>query len=169
MGYGGEQEDNKESQFSNAKIIVGEKTKSYAEALKNIQEPRQQNHGSMIVKRTKTIISRINFKGIEPSRRFTSKYQSLLLGNCGSCGNFGHKAIKCRVGIIKTYRNDENTNNNDSIHFYRPNDSKHDNFGALDYDVGCYIYHNFVHKSRNYKSKEFIPQRGEEDWISTNQ
>ena len=88
-----------------------------------------------------------------------SRYQSLFSVLCYVCNNYGHKAIDYRThtryinGWSKNiYENSKYQENHIRRSQLAPN-RNYNRFGALDYDIECYICHNFGHIDRNCRSR----------------
>ena len=92
-----------------------------------------------------------------PSRRPPiPRYQNFLSGLCYACNNYGHKAIDCRT--YARYRNEwgrnryENSRHQVEESYIRKSQLdpgiNYNRFGALSYDIECYICHNFGHNQK---------------------
>lgn len=57
---------------------------------------------------------------------------------------------------------------NEPRNFFRSTDRNHNHSEPLMYDIEYYICHDFGHKARDCKSKEFIPQKQAENWTFSN-
>jgi hypothetical protein len=78
-----------------------------------------------------------NYKRTTPFRR-SLRYQTIFLGLCYSCNNFGHKDINCKAYA----KNRDNYEGHSRInHLKKPHDVfniNYNNFGSLNDEVECY-------------------------------
>jgi hypothetical protein len=91
-----------------------------------------------------------DYKRVAPPRRSpTLRYQTIFLGLCYSCNNFGHKAINCRAYA----RNRSNYGGYPKNNYLRkPHESYNKNynsFGSLNNEVECYKCNNFGHIAKD--------------------
>jgi hypothetical protein len=86
-----------------------------------------------------------------PQRRsLTPRYQNFFLGHCYTCGNFGHKAINCRIIERNNYARYMNGANSRYGNFHRPINKNYNSFDPLmDQNIVCYKYNNIGHKARD--------------------
>ena len=89
------------------------------------------------------------------------RYQSIFLGLCYACNNYGHKAIDCRVYARNrnTWRRNRYENSRYQVEgncvrkSHVAPDRNYNRIGALNYEIECYRCHNFGHIARNYRSR----------------
>jgi hypothetical protein len=90
------------------------------------------------------------FRRATPFRRSpTPRYQTLFLGLCYSCNNFGHKVVNCRANI-KSRNNYEGYTRNSYPR--RPHEAQRKNynrFESLSNEVECYKCNNFGHMAKD--------------------
>jgi hypothetical protein len=91
-----------------------------------------------------------DFRRETPFRRpSTSRYQTLFLGLCYSCNNFGHKVVNCRENA-KNRRNYEGYSNNSYPRRpYETQNKNYNSFGSLSNEVECYKCNNFGHMAKD--------------------
>ena len=102
-----------------------------------------------------------------PSRRPPMpRYQNFFSGLCYACNNYGHKVINCKTYTRYGYNWSRNIYENSKYqvegNYIRrsqlaPN-KNYNKFEALDYDIECYICHNFGHIAKNCRSRLAVPQ-----------
>ena len=109
-----------------------------------------------------TITHNNEFRISTPTRKpHMPKCQSLFLGLCYACNNYGHKAIYCRAYAQNrnTWRKNsyENSRNQFEVNYVRqPHgsfDRNYNIFGALNYEIECYKCNNFGHIAINCRSR----------------
>jgi hypothetical protein len=85
-----------------------------------------------------------------PQRRsLTPKYQNFFLGHCYTCGNFGHKAINCRINERNNYASYMNGETSRYGNVRRPVNINYNPFDKLmDQNIVCYKCNNLDHKAR---------------------
>jgi hypothetical protein len=88
-----------------------------------------------------------------PQRRsLTPRYQNFFLGHCYTCGNFGHKAINCRINERNNYASYMNGENSRDGNVCRPMNRNYNPFDLLmDQNIVCYKCNNHGHKARDYR------------------
>jgi hypothetical protein len=78
-----------------------------------------------------------NYKRTTPFRR-SLRYQTIFLGLCYSCNNFGHKAINCKAYA----KNRDNYEGHSRINHLRKShdvfNKNYNSFGSLNDEVECY-------------------------------
>jgi hypothetical protein len=86
-----------------------------------------------------------------PQRRsLTPRYQNLFLVHCYTCGNFGHKAINCRINEKNNYASYMNGENSRYGNVCRPINRNYNPFDPLmDQNIVCYKCNNLGHKARD--------------------
>jgi hypothetical protein len=86
-----------------------------------------------------------------PQRRsLTPRYQNFFLGHCYTCGNFGHKAINCRINERNNYASYMNGENSRYENVRRPFNRNYNPFDPLmDQNIVCYKCNNLGHKARD--------------------
>jgi hypothetical protein len=86
-----------------------------------------------------------------PQRRsLTPRYQNFFLGHCYTCGNFGHKAINCRINERNNYASYMNGENSRYENVRRPFNINYNRFDPLmDQNIVCYKCNNIGHKARD--------------------
>jgi hypothetical protein len=100
-----------------------------------------------------------NYKRIDRETRWTipqrisltPRYQNLFLGQCYTCGNFGHKEIKinCRINERNKYASYMNGANNRYGNVRRHVNINYNPFNPLMYqNIVCYKCNNHGHKAR---------------------
>ena len=79
----------------------------------------------------------------------TNRHQHIFLGNCYSCNDFCHKALKCRAyGKVYEYKNDTSS---------KPKGRNHNWFVPIQrYDIECYKCNNFGHMDRECKLRKSV-------------
>jgi hypothetical protein len=84
-----------------------------------------------------------------PQRRsLTPRYQNFFLGHSYTCGNFGHKAINCRINERNNYARYMNGENSRYGNVCRPIKINYNPFDPLmDQAFVCYKCNNLGHKS----------------------
>jgi hypothetical protein len=93
-----------------------------------------------------------------PQRRsITPRYQNFFLGHCYTCGNFGHKAINCRINERNNYASYMNGENSRYENVRRPFNINYNLFDPLmDQNIVCYKCNNLGHKARDCREmKEY--------------
>jgi hypothetical protein len=90
------------------------------------------------------------FRRVAPFRRYsTPRYQTIFLGSCYSCYNFGHKVVNCRANT-KNISNDEGyTRNSYPRRSHEAINRSYNKFGSLSDEVECYKCNNFGHMTRD--------------------
>jgi hypothetical protein len=85
-----------------------------------------------------------------PQRRsLTPRYQNFFLGHCYTCGNFGHKAINCRINERNNYASYMNGENSRYGNVRRPVNINYNPFDPLmDENIVCYKCNNLGHKAQ---------------------
>jgi hypothetical protein len=79
----------------------------------------------------------------------TPRYQTIFLGSCYSCYNFGHKVVNCRANT-KNRSNDEGyTRNSYPRRSHEAQSRSYNRFGSLSDEVECYKCNNFGHIARD--------------------
>jgi hypothetical protein len=69
----------------------------------------------------------------------TPRYQHFFLGHCYTCGNFGHKAINCRINERNNYASYMNGENSRYGNVRRPVNINYNPFDPLmDENIVCY-------------------------------
>jgi hypothetical protein len=86
-----------------------------------------------------------------PQRRsLTPRYQNFFLGHCYTCGNFGHKAINCRINERNNYASYMNGENSRYENVCRPFNINYNPFDPLmDQNIVCYKCNNLGHKAQD--------------------
>lgn len=137
--------------------MVENKTQSYVDVFTNAKDYNQQsscrNEDKKVGPSGKSNafnnsshfqqnFNRNNFKVVEPSRRYTPRYQTLFLGNYCSCSNFGHKAINYKANTVKKQPKEFHgqTNRNQNL------------LEVLNRDMKCFMCHNFGHKVGDWRA-----------------
>jgi hypothetical protein len=95
------------------------------------------------------------FRRVTNFRRSTTpKYQTIFLGLCYSCNNFGHKVVNCRA-------NNMNRNNRESYaqndYSRRPSETHniyYNIFEFLSIEMECYKCNKFGHMAKDYRMKD---------------
>jgi hypothetical protein len=80
----------------------------------------------------------------------TLRYQTIFLGLCYSCNNFGHKAINCRA-YAKNRSNYEGYSRMNN-YLRKPHEAyniNYNSFGSLNNEVECYKCNNFGHMAKD--------------------
>jgi hypothetical protein len=97
-----------------------------------------------------------------PQRRsLTPRYQNFFLGHCYTCGNFGHKAINCRINERNNYTsyiNGENSRYGNVRRLFNINYNPFD--PLMDQNIVCYKCNNIGHKElycRETKGHNHMP------------
>jgi hypothetical protein len=147
--------EQEEEQRSYAEIVRGSPKK---EEGKKIQEedyrdtapPRRfriQNQQQPTIERPQ---EEEGFRRATPFRRSSNpRYQTIFLGLCYSCNNFGHKVVNCRANA-KNRRNYEGYTRNGYPR--RPHEAQRRNyniFESLSDEVECYKCNNFGHMAKD--------------------
>jgi hypothetical protein len=85
-----------------------------------------------------------------PQRRsLTPRYQHFFLGHCYTCGNFGHKAINCRINERNNYASYMNGEKSRYGNIRRPVNINYNPFDPLmDENIVCYKCNNLGHKAQ---------------------
>ena len=88
------------------------------------------------------------------------RYHSFFFGLFYACNNYGHKVIDCRsyardrnAWSRNSYENTQYQSKRNVVR--KPTDAfgnTYNRFGALNYEIECYRYHNFGHIARNCRS-----------------
>jgi len=79
----------------------------------------------------------------------TPRYQTIFLGSCYSCYNFGHKDVNCRANT-KNRSNDESYTRNIYPRIsHEAQRRSYNRFGSLSDEVQCYKCNKFGHISRD--------------------
>jgi hypothetical protein len=88
---------------------------------------------------------------VAPLKRYpTLKYQTIFLGLCYSCNNFGHKDINYR-SYAKNRRNYEGySRNNYHKKLHEAYNINYNKFGSLNNELECYKCNNFGHMARDF-------------------
>jgi hypothetical protein len=81
-------------------------------------------------------------------RSSTSGYQTIFLGLCYSCNNFGHKDINCRSYAKKKINYEGYSNNSYPIRPREIHNIKYNSYGSLNDEVECYKCNNFGHMDK---------------------
>jgi hypothetical protein len=86
-----------------------------------------------------------------PQRRsLTPRYQNFFLGHYYTCGNFGHKAITCRINERNNYASYMNGANSRYGNVRRTVNINYNPFDSLiDQNIVCYKCNNLGHKARD--------------------
>jgi hypothetical protein len=129
--------------------------RTYAEIVRGTQEENHRGTGPPRRFRTQNQQSTTSqeeegFRRETPFRRSpTSRYQTIFLGLCYSCNNFGHKAANCRA-YAKNRRNYEGySNNNYPRKSHEAQNINHNSFGSLSNEIECYKCNNFGHMAKD--------------------
>jgi hypothetical protein len=97
-----------------------------------------------------------NYRRIDHEPRWTTpqrrslmhRYQHFFLGHCYTCGNFGHKAINCRINERNNYASYTNGENSRYGNVHRPVNINYNPFDPLmDENIVCYKCNNLGHKA----------------------
>jgi hypothetical protein len=98
-----------------------------------------------------------NYRRIDREPRWTTPqrrslipmYQNFYLGHCYTCGNFGHKAINCRINEMNNYASYLNGENSRYGNVCRPVNRNYNPFEPLmDENIVCYKCNNLGHKAQ---------------------
>ena len=84
-------------------------------------------------------------------RPLIPKYQSIFLGTCFSCNNFGHKATNCKLSSNKRPHNSSKV---DHVRHER-----NENYFGLNLEF--FKCHKFSHKDEDCRSNIMLTQRNE--------
>jgi hypothetical protein len=89
------------------------------------------------------------------------RYQNFFLGHFYTCGNFGHKAINCRINERNNYASYMNGENSRYENVRRPFNRNYNPFDPLmDQNIVCYKCNNLGHKAldcREMKEDNHMP------------
>jgi hypothetical protein len=78
----------------------------------------------------------------------TPRYQNFFLGNCYTCGNFGHRTINCRINERNNYTIYMNGENNRYGNVRIPINRNYNPFDPImDQNIVCYKCNNLCHKA----------------------
>jgi hypothetical protein len=90
------------------------------------------------------------YKRVSPPRISpTHKYQTIFLGLCYFCNNFGHKAINCRAYAKNRSNYGGYSRNNYLKKPHEAYNRNYNNFGSLNNEVECYKCNNFGHEAKD--------------------
>ena len=102
-----------------------------------------------------------DLKILAPTRRpAMPRYHFFFLGVCYACNNYGHEAIDCRAYARNrnTWSRNSYENSRNQVegnYFRKPHvasNRTYNKFGALNYEIECYRFHNFGHIAMNCRS-----------------
>jgi hypothetical protein len=126
---------------SYTKTIKGDR-KTYKEDYRDTSPPRRFRFQNQRQKETNRNQEEEVFIIVTPFRRYsTPRYQTIFLGLCYACNNFGHKAINCKA-------NSRNINGYPRI----PSEThrrSYNRFESLSTELECYKCNNFGHMAKD--------------------
>jgi hypothetical protein len=89
------------------------------------------------------------FRRETPFRRSsTPRYQTIFLGLCYSCNNFGHKVVNCRANTKNISNYEGYTRNSYPRRSHEAQNRSYNRFGSLSDEVECYKCNNFGHMAK---------------------
>jgi hypothetical protein len=84
-------------------------------------------------------------------------YQTIFLGLCYSCNNFGHKASNYISYAKKRINYEGYSNNIYPINSHEAKNRNHNSFGSLSNEVECYKCNNFGNMAK-YHRLDILPR-----------
>jgi hypothetical protein len=109
LGYSGKKDVANEEASTSSKQSSEERTKSYADIIKNSIKDEDNRKEDQYVPQKTNLPHKDRIKKTLPSRwNHTIRYQNYFFGYCYSCNGFGHKAIDCRTNVRDDYMRNNN-------------------------------------------------------------
>jgi hypothetical protein len=106
------------------------------------------------------------FRRETPFRRSsTPRYQTIFLGLCYSCNNFGHKVVNCRANTKNINNYEGYTRNGYSRRSHEAQSRSYNIFESLSTEVECYKCNNFGHMAKDCRL--IVPPRESQQNINS--